>query len=66
MKLEKKYKYEVELFAEGIATGTVILTKKEAEIVNYATSISNWEIIDIEPCFGSFTIDINNPIPIEE
>ena len=36
--LKKKYRYNVSLTAEGCLSGTVDLTKREAEIVAYATN----------------------------
>ena len=38
---EKKYRYNICYSAEGITAGTIDLTKKEAEIVDYALNINN-------------------------
>lgn len=40
---DKKYRYNVYLMAEEYSSGYVELTKKEAEIVKYATNTSNWK-----------------------
>lgn len=54
---DKKYRYNVYLMAEEYSTGYVELTKKEAEIVEYATNTSNWKDKEIEPYSGFFGID---------
>lgn len=41
--MAKKYRYNVGLSTEQNFTGTVDLTKKEAEIVAYATNTKNWK-----------------------
>lgn len=61
---EKKYKYEVSLSADDYSYGYVILTRKEAEIVSYATSECNWKDAHLNPYSGEFCIDLKNPIEI--
>lgn len=63
---EKKYKYGVSLSADDYSDGYVRLTRREAEIVSYATSECNWEDANLNPYSGSFCIDLENPIEIEE
>lgn len=62
----KKYRYNVGLSAEEYFTGTVDLTKKEAEIVAYATNTNNWKNLYGGFWHGRFYIDIDNPIEIED
>lgn len=62
---EKKYKYEVCLSAEDYSGGYVRLTRREAEIVSYATSECNWEDKELNPCSGSFHINLKHPVEIE-
>ena len=52
--------------AEEYSTGYVELTKKEAEIVKYATNTSNWKDKEIEPYSGFFGIDTEHPEEIEK
>lgn len=63
---DKKYRYNVYLIAEEYSTGYVELTKKEAEIVKYATNTSNWKDKEIEPYSGFFGIDTEHPEEIEK
>lgn len=62
---KEKYRYNVRLSAEGNLTGTIDLTKKEAEIVAYATNPENWKNAFYGEYYGSFEIDINHPIKIK-
>lgn len=62
--LEKKYKYLVYLLADDYSCGYVELTKREAEIVAYATSTINWKDADLNPYSGYFCIGLDNPIEI--
>lgn len=64
--MEKKYRYNVCLSADGEKTGIVLLTKKEAEVVAYATDSSNWENVHDEGWSGHFWIDMDNPEEIKE
>lgn len=57
----KKYKYPVSLLADDYSCGYVELTKREAEIVAYATSTINWKDADLNPYSGYFCIDLYNP-----
>lgn len=59
--MAKKYRYNVGLSAEGDFTGTVELTKKEAEIVAFATNTNNWKNAYGGGWCGSFWIDVDNP-----
>ena len=63
--MDKKYKYNVCLSADGEKSGTVLLTKKEAEVVAYATNPSNWQDVYDEGWSGQFWIDIDNPVEVE-
>lgn len=63
---DKKYRYSVCLMAEEYSTGYVELTKKEAEIVEYATNTSNWKDKEIEPYSEFFGIDTEHPEEIEK
>lgn len=58
---EKKYRYRVCQSAEGCTTGTVLLTKAQAEAVYFATDISHWDNIEAEKYSGDFSIDLYNP-----
>ena len=60
-KEEKKYRYRVYQSAEGYTTGTVLLTKAQAEAVEFATNSNNWDNLYEESYSGSFGIDINSP-----
>lgn len=62
---DKKYKYDVCLSADGVTTGIVVLTKEQANIVDYATNISNWDDVEAEEYSGLFSIDIDNPMEID-
>lgn len=62
----KKYRYMVSNSAEGTTYGYIELTKKEAAIVAYATSESNWKDVESESWSGSFWIDVDNPQEIPE
>lgn len=63
--MNKKYRYSVGLSAEHDISGTVDLTKKEAEIVAYATNTNNWKNFHGGGWCGIFWIDVNNPMEIE-
>ena len=58
---EKKYRYRVCQSAEGCTTGTVLLTKAQAEAVRFATDIIYWDDLEEESYSGDFCIDIDNP-----
>lgn len=45
--------------------GYVRLTKREAEIVSYATNERNWEDKESNSYSGSFYIDLEHPVEIE-
>lgn len=62
---DKKYKYNVCLCADGVSTGTVVLTKEQARIVDFVTNPSNWNDAEVEEYSGSFCIDIDTPMQIE-
>lgn len=64
--MAKKYRYNVGLLAEEDFTGTIDLTKREAEIVAYATNTNNWKNRCGGGWCGSFWIDTDNPIEIED
>lgn len=61
----KKYRYYIYRSAEGMTSGTIDLTKKEAAIVAYALDTSNWGNLDEESWSGSCYIDVENPMEIE-
>lgn len=58
-KEEKKYRYHVCQSAEGCTTGTVLLTKAQADAVDFATNTNNWDNLDKESCSGGFSIYID-------
>lgn len=58
-KEEKKYRYHVCQSAEGCTTGTVLLTKAQAEAVEFATDTNNWDNLDVESDSGGFSIYID-------
>ena len=58
-KEEKKYRYRVCQSAEGCTTGTVLLTKAQAEAVEFATNTNNWDNLDVESYSGDFSIYID-------
>lgn len=63
--VDKKFNYQVSFSAEDYLTGTVKLTKDQAEAVKYATDLENWEDIDGERAYcGTFYIDVDNPMEI--
>lgn len=64
--MEMKYRYNVALSAEDECTGTIDLTKKEAEIVAYATDQYNWMNRDGGGYCGNFWIDIDHPMEIKD
>ena len=64
--MAKKYRYNVALTAEDDWCGTIDLTKKEAEIVDYATNINNWKNGHGGGYYGYFWIDVNNPMEIRD
>ena len=51
--------------AEECSSGYVELTKKEAEIVEYAANTANWKDKEIEPYSGFFGIDTEHPEEIK-
>lgn len=61
----EKYKYKVELIADGETVGYVELTPEQAALVAYVTNTNNWEIIEQEEYSGRFDIDFKNPLKIE-
>ena len=66
---EKKYRYKVNLVASRASTlsGSIDLTKEEAEIVKRVTNFDNWNgriyLPGSEICFD---IDVDNPMEIPE
>ena len=64
--LKKKYRYKVRLSAEGIRSGTIDLTEKEAKIVAYATNPENWKNNFGGEYSGEFEIDIEHPMEIKD
>lgn len=58
-KEETKYRYRVCQSAEGWTTGTVLLTKAQAEAVEFATNTDNWDNLDVESYSGDFSIYID-------
>lgn len=58
-KEEKKYRYHVCQSAEGCTTGTVLLTKAQADAVDFATNTNNWDNLDEESYSGGFSIYID-------
>ena len=64
--MAKKYRYNVALLAEEEICGTIDLTKKEANIVAYATNSENWKNICGGGYCGYFIIDIDNPMEIND
>lgn len=64
--MAKKYRYNVALTAEDEWCGTIDLTKKEAEIVAYATNTDNWKNGKGGGYCGYFWIDVNNPMEIKD
>lgn len=57
----KKHRYHVGLMAEGTTSGTVVLTKEQAQAVYYASDTRNWDNLDEESYSGGFGIDIDHP-----
>lgn len=58
---EKKYRYNVGLMAERCTSGTIVLTKEQAQAVYYASDTRNWDNLNEESYSGDFSIDIDNP-----
>ena len=63
---DTKFYWKVWQSAEGCTDGYVLLTKKEAEIVFYATNQDNWKHLNDESWSGCFSIDLDNPISEED
>lgn len=59
--MAKKFRYRVCLSAEENRSGFVKLTRKEAQIVAYATNPQNWENDSGCAYSGSFDIDVKTP-----
>ena len=55
----------ISLCADGVSTGTVVLTKEQARIVDFVTNPSNWNDAEVEEYSGSFCIDIDTPMEID-
>ena len=64
--MEKKYRYNLCQSADGITTGTLDLTKEEAEFAAYVMNCSNWSNLEYEDFSGSCHIDLENPEEIED
>lgn len=58
---EKKYRYRVCQSAEGYTTGTIVLTKEQAQAVYYASDTHNWDSLEEESYSGDFGINIDDP-----
>ena len=58
-KEEKKYRYHVCQSAEGYTTGTILLTKAQAEAVEFATNTKNWDNLYEDSYSGGFNIYID-------
>lgn len=58
-KEEKKYRYHVCQSAEGYTTGTILLTKAQAEAVEFATNSNNWDNLYEESFSGDFSISLD-------
>ena len=63
---DTKFYWKVWKYAEGCTDGYVLLTKKEAKIVSFATNCDNWKNVNDNPWSGCFSIDLDNPIPVDE
>ena len=64
--MEKKYYYRITKASEDVSYGFVLLTEKEAEVVNKALDDSNWVKAVYNPWSGNAEIDIDNPISEDE
>lgn len=60
---EPKHRYRVSLNAEGNTMGTIELTQREADLVEFATDPDSWRLECDEQWSGSFRIDTE---PIRE
>lgn len=58
-KQEKKYRYRVCQSAEGYTTGTILLTKAQADTVEFATNTDNWDNLYEESYSGNFSISLD-------
>lgn len=58
-KEEKKYRYRVCQSAEGYTTGTIFLTKAQADAVEFATNSNNWDNLHEESFSGDFSISLD-------
>lgn len=63
---DTKFYWPVCQAAEGYSTGYVKLTRKEAEIVAFASDQDNWECVEYDAYCGSFSIDLDRPITVED
>lgn len=67
---DTKFYWPVCQIAEGYYTGFVKLTKKEAEIVAFATDYNNWTCTEraeyLYAYCKRFSIDLDNPITCED
>lgn len=64
--MAKKYRYEVNLSAEEEVTGTIDLTKKEAELIARVTNPANWHNRCGGGYCGYFHIELSNPMEIND
>ena len=58
-KEEKKYRYRVCQSAEGYTTGSIFLTKAQADAVEFATNPNNWDNLYEESFSGDFSISLD-------
>lgn len=58
-KEEKKYRYRVCQSAEGYTTGSIFLTKAQADAVEFATNPNNWDNLYEESFSGGFSISLD-------
>ena len=55
----KKHRYRVCQSAEGYTTGTIFLTKAQADAVEFATNPNNWDNLYEESFSGDFSISLD-------
>ena len=56
---EKKYRYRVCQSDEGYTTGSIFLTKAQADAVEFATNPNNWDNLYEESFSGDFSISLD-------
>ena len=60
----RKYRYAVSMLGDDISDGYIELTKKQADVVKFATNTKNWEDAELNSYSGTFFINTDKPIEL--